>query len=537
MRQLNYPTLKLRELVNLRPGWWLLLILIFALPQTSPASEQLIFSYSFEPPSLRQQADQSWIAMPGLPSRGDPGEPILPVKSVNILLPPGHRVAEIEVTAPPAEILPGFFTLSHGQKQFPLSHPEDWQPTPRDEEIYSSSSSFPAQAHHLAGSWSLCGYSIAVINLYPVSYVPATGTISYYPRMEIHLRMTESPEALARTRHLLRSPEVMIQRITRLVVNPERLNSYRNLLPSRENLKGALVDTSEKYPYLIITDASLLSSFQPLAEFKTGRGQRARVITVQDITANYPGQDVPEQIRNFILDAYSGWETDFVLLGGDDEIIPHRGLYAEAFGYIDDDIPSDLYFGALDGSWNDDGDQLWGEPGEEDPFPEVSVGRAPVDSPEEVDHFVAKNIKYQQAPVMQQITEALMAGEQLFDNPVTWGGDYKDEIRFGAATNSCTTASFPPQFNVHTLYDRDLGFSWWGGILTNMINDGLHLINHVGHTSVDYALRMSADLVQNNLTNDGINSSFPIIYSQGCYAASFDNRTPGGQYLDDCVAE
>ena len=99
-----------------------------------------------------------------------------------------------------------------------------------------------------------------------------------------------------------------------------------------------------------------------------------------EINANYQG-DLQNRVRDFIKDAYLWWETEFVLLGGDDEYIPHRGFYAEVLPYVtDDDIPADLYYGALDGDWNDDGDSRWGEPEEADLIPEVSVGRATIGS-------------------------------------------------------------------------------------------------------------------------------------------------------------
>lgn len=375
------------------------------------------------------------------------------------------------------------------------------------------------------------------MNLYPVEYIPLTGSVSYFPTMELRLQMIESPEILSETQRMLRPPELMTQRLANLADNPQHIGGYRGLVLSPDSPKGALVDPSENYAYVIITNQNLAPTFQTLAEFKTQRGLRARVVTVEEISESYIGADLPEQIRNFILDAYTGWQTNYVLLGGDDEIIPHRGLYAQAFGYSDNDIPSDLYFSALDGNWNADGDQLWGEPGEADLFPELSVGRAPVDDQDETLQFVTKTIQYQQAPVLEQTTEALMSGEKLWDIPLTYGGDYKDEIRFGATTNSCTTAGFSPNFTVNTLYDRDLGSSWWGGVLANLMNDGLHLINHIGHTTVERALRLTADQVLGNLNNDGVSNSYFIIYSQGCYAASFDNRKPSGDYSDDCVAE
>ena len=513
-------------------------VLIFCLLTPATADEILSFSFSFDSPQIESRGDHYAVSMPGSPSMGNPGRPIVPLRTAYILLPPGQRLSHISVDTAPEVVLPGRFPLVWGQRQQPMSTPADTAPTPPDAAIYSSRDPFPRDTHRLVGVWSMRGRRIAVINLHPVRYIPAEGTLSYFPRLSVQLQTVPSADAFTETVQMIRTSPDGNRRLAALIENPEALGSYDALVGLKDMAGPAdpsLYD--EIYPLVIITDQSLVPDFQPLADFKTGRGLRTKVITTQEIASGYPGGDLPEQIRNCILEAYMTWQTEYVLLGGDDEVVPHRGLFAEAFGYTDDDIPSDLYYGALDGSWNQDGDDLWGEPGEDDLLVEVGIGRAPVDDHIEAQNFVEKLIRYEETPVLDQTVEALMAAEELFDNPLTWGGDYKDEIRYGSDSHGFVTQGCPSRFTVNTLYDRDLGYTWWGGILLNLMNEGTHLINHVGHTSVTRALRLSADQVFDDLTNDGIDHSYFLVYSQGCYAASFDNRNPGGAYLDDCVAE
>ena len=514
------------------------LLVLFLLSGAS-AGERLTVSFSFDRPVTESRDDLQAVSIAGLPSVGNPGEPVLPVETAFILLPPGRKLSHISVDTASKVILPGRYQLVWGQPQKPLSASRETPFSAPDEAIYSSSDPFPRHLYRTVGVWSLRGYPIAILNLHPIQYVPTEQTLSYFPRITIHLETEPSAESLTETTRMLRTSRDLEARLSTLIDNPEVLQSYAAIDQSADPAQshGLTRYEEEEYPLMIVTDQDLASAFQTLADHKSERGLRTKVITTQEIAAGYPGGDLPEQIRNCISEAYMTQQTDFVLLGGDDELIPHRGFCAEAFGYTDDDIPADLYYGALDGSWNDDGDDLWGEPGEEDLLAEVGIGRAPVDDISEAQHFINKVIRYEEWPVLEQTVEALMAGEELFDNPLTWGGDYKDEIKDGSGSHGFTTQGFPPHFSVNTLYDRDLGYTWWGGILRNLMNDGTHLINHAGHTSVTRALRMSADQVLDELTNDGIEQSYFLIYSQGCYAASFDNRNPGGTYGDDCVAE
>jgi len=131
----------------------------------------------------------------------------------------------------------------------------------------------------------------------------------------------------------------------------------------------------------------------------------------KDVSANFSSfNDTAAIMRNFIRFAHQKWGIEYVLLGGDVEIIPTRRLYVNLsdwntglIGEIPKEgwIPSDLYFGCLDGTWNDDFDKKFGEQKEysideeADFIAEVYIGRAPVDNKYEVTTFVKKVIQFE----------------------------------------------------------------------------------------------------------------------------------------------
>ncbi|MGF3554024.1 MAG: C25 family cysteine peptidase, partial [Thermoplasmatota archaeon] len=83
-------------------------------------------------------------------------------------------------------------------------------------------------------------------------------------------------------------------------------------------------------------------------------------------TTNPIFNDTQAKIRNFITRAYQLWGTEYVLIGGDNDIVPARYLWYwnhdnESDQY-NDSLPSDLYYSCLDGSYNADNDSYWGEP-------------------------------------------------------------------------------------------------------------------------------------------------------------------------------
>ncbi|RCV64269.1 hypothetical protein C5S53_09845 [Methanophagales archaeon] len=83
-----------------------------------------------------------------------------------------------------------------------------------------------------------------------------------------------------------------------------------------------------------------------------------------------------------------------------------------------------------------------------------------------------------------------MVGEYLGWFP--WGGDYKDEVKGGSDNWGYSTAGFPqPPFAVDTLYDRDYPGHYWPVYeLIYRLNNNANMVNHMGHASVDYCMKM-----------------------------------------------
>ncbi|MGC9308203.1 MAG: C25 family cysteine peptidase [Thermoplasmatota archaeon] len=311
---------------------------------------------------------------------------------------------------------------------------------------------------------------------------------------------------------------------------------------------GAPVGSTAHYDYVIITTDYLASytgsnSFYDLISSKIDKGLSATMVTVEDITSNSSFWDVnpvfndtQAQIRNFIRHAYLNWGTEYVLLGGDSDdgspVVPARDLYVESWsGGYTEYMPSDLYYACLDGNYNWDEDQRWGEPtdgdsgGDVDLMAEVYVGRAPVQSHQEVANFVMKTLWYENSS-HPYLRDVCMAGELLWSDP-TWGGDYMDELINGSCANGYCTVGVPGDlYNISTLYDRDWpgNNSWPKSEIIQYMNDGTHMINHLGHANSGYVMKM-----YNSDADALTNTEFFFAYSQGCIAGAFDDN--------DCIAE
>jgi hypothetical protein len=499
-------------------GVCLLVLFVSILANTAFASV-LTVEYSFPEPIITTADGLTRITMDGSWSVGDPGEPVLPRFGAKILLPPGEKISRVELIPGKITILDGQWSVEPGQKQYPLSFKDEVTPDLPSEKTYSSENKFPVKYFNEPNSGFYKGYHIATVAIHPVEYRPALGQISYIENCKLQVFTEPDFKSDSQTKAMISHSPATEKQLPGMIDNPEIIRDYDSI--NRTSSSRALNPT-DAYKYLIITSDAYSYYLDEFTDFQTNRGLKAGVFVKNWINSEYSGIDEQERIRNFIIDAYSVWDIEYVLLVGDSgpaDGIPHRGMYASAYGSTESNLPSDLYYGCLDGNWNDDNDSYWGEFGEADLYHEVGVGRAAVSSPTELQAWVTKQMRYQLNPVDSECSEALMCGELLWTDP-TWGADYKDEIRLGASTWGYTTEGLDSHMNVSTLYDKDS--TWNPNTLLDIMSGGLNIINHLGHCDYSYMMKFyNGDIPQ--LTNDGLNHSYNFVYSQGCMCGGFDH--------------
>ncbi len=513
---------------------------------------------TFPSPQINRVGEYHRISMKGSSTIGEPGEPVLPIKTVKVLIPFGQKVKGINIIPAQKIELSGTYNVEPGQRPVPLSYRGKVSKTLPDKRIYQSRNPFPGKLHTPKSVQNKRGYRILPVNLHPMEYIPQEKRLSYYKNMTIEVETIPVREITAPPlyRGLAKDERV----IGKIVNNPQDTKSYSRAIKTA--LDGGPLLSGGPYDYVIITNDTFKNysgtyDLQDLTQSKNNRGITTNIVTTEWIYANYSGTrpdggtDNQTKIRNFIFDANKpvvegGWATDYILLVGDGDgggsadgereaepIIPHRGFY----GYVssspptpaDNDIPADMYYACLDGTFDNDADGIYGESndgvdgGEIDLYAEVYVGRAPVDSTTELSNFVKKTLAYEDATT-DYLHTAYMVAEKLDSYP-TWGRDYKEEVRTGSinyyTTKGFTDCSFFSDLN--TLYDYDA--FWSKSTLTGYINNGLHVINHLGHANVNYDMKMyNADV--DALTN----TDYFFGYTQGCYCGAFDNRSTSSSY-------
>ncbi|MFH1100489.1 MAG: C25 family cysteine peptidase [Methanobacteriota archaeon] len=519
--------------------------------------ESFTLTFSFQTPNLTKKTqDQRYnqVTIPGLPNHGDLGKPVLPVKHVVLVLPFEKQMTHLEI-AYPQQFIKQYDTLFIESGQLPTpdtgwiqgNHTQCVEP---DKTVYSSEDPYPSQ---LSGNIRLqhCrGYTLVSVDLYPLQYLPGLRELHYYNEITVTVYTIESPSSSDWYRGCTLDKEY----VSGLVDNPEILDTY----PMRTQVN----DT--RYEYVIITSSAYQDVFERLLEWKSTRGLytpyrnlSCKLVSVEDIVRNttfwvngFWGDggdenhfnDTSCQIRNFIKMAYRNWSTTYVLLGGDAEepVIPHRGMYVYTMNqsfYSDYDIPCDMYYACLDGSWDADEDGIFGEtpwpyPGdppedfesgdngeEADFYAEISIGRAPVDSVAEANHFVNKTIAYEYTVTHDDsyVQKALMIGP-------------RSDSRTERGTSKDAVLGIIPHYTVTRVYTRDHTFNQTR-IFTEL-NQGTHIVSYSGHAN-NHGCEGVTVQTAHQLTN----TRYCLFYSGGCYSAAFDNRDFYGEYTTDALGE
>ncbi len=383
---------------------------------------------------LDAQRGYTRIALEGGRVVGTPGDPEIPVRVLSFVIPADMRVSGVRVSGVAPETLERRCTLYPVQSEVPTGEPAPAWVDPV-EAIYGSSDVYPAEECVVLGEGFLAGYRIATVAVHPLRWRPSTGELFLTRELSVEIDLEPAPDRpLTRGRITESADRLYREIVAGIVANPEDLDGVRGGV-NVEVVGGSFGFSPRHTPsldgspveYVIITSDELAPYFQPFADGKTARGIPTVIKTLSWIDANYPGgADQAERIRFFIQDAYESWGTAYVLLGGDTGVVPVRLAYTRYYGGAY--IPCDLYYTDLDGNWNWDGDERYGEayggdtaPGDSvDLYADVCLGRAPVSNIVEVGNFISKCEAYERTPVPHFTDRNLYLAEVLF--PYDWSG-------------------------------------------------------------------------------------------------------------------
>ncbi len=400
-----------------------LLVIVTALSvaaQSSPGADktrgELSQTFSFNTGDLRfsTEAGYDTVSIPGgYLDQNNPGLPAVPSVMVNVLLPDGAEVIDIQVSPSGRTQAAADILLKPVQPPRCVSETEPpvwYEPAAT---VYNGNNDFPSKRARLtSGTRKLRGWHFAEVELSPLVYVPADKKLYLTETIEVTVIYQQDKY---RTLSLRRENDRFARLVRKLVVNPELMDEPAALNQDGSKNVNAAVETLDEsgaldvnppgdgnVDYLIITQQSFMTAFQSLADHRAGFNcWDTEIISRETIETDYAGDDIQMKIRNCIIDYVDNYGTTFVVLGGDDTIIPDRDCIATSYNNNIYDMPTDMYYAGLDGTWdhwNNNG--VYGEVNvngnstqdEYDDYADVYVGRIPVRTPSQALDYISKVI-------------------------------------------------------------------------------------------------------------------------------------------------
>ncbi|MBN1953874.1 MAG: PKD domain-containing protein [Anaerolineae bacterium] len=416
------------------------------------------------------------------------GLPDLPVLRREVQVPFGAGVAVEVVSAEYTDYTLqelGFSTLYPLQAPVPkLPGAVENAPFVIDGDFYAGGAPYPNNPVSLGEEYVVRGHRVQPVEVWPVAYDPAAGTVRLYHAITFHLRLTGSD--MERT-------VALAERFASPAFEP-RLS--RQILNYNQGRPAARFGPQAQVGYLIITADAYYDAVHPLADLRSGRGFDVTLTRLSDI----PGSGSNSDIQAYIQDAYWSWPTppSYVLLVGDTNTIP-------GWDSVSAYEVTDLYYGCMDGG--------------DDWHPDIGRGRFPVRSAAQTTAMVDKYLAY-----------AYFTGEEPWlkkaafiascDDWQTAEGTHNYVIGNYTAPNGYS-GIFPnnPEPGGDKIYCVTYGGTTQN--IRNAANDGRWAIVYSGHGGTYSWAEGQIGFTQSDVNNLSDYGFYPFVGSHACNTGDF----------------
>jgi len=470
--------------------------------------------------SIESVAGFDRVVMSGSFSPSAPGHPDLPALTYNYLLPRGERLKDVVIIEAAWHELPGDFYLYPRQQDRLLFEDGDFiEPDP---EVYGMGGVYPRDVVVGIHSGSMRGYQIGQVALVPFRYFPRTGRLEVLTRLVLRLE-TEVCGVGVYPRRQTRLVQGMVDRLlSDMVVNRWSIddgavcpscyleeNPLDGLPTELPSLLGAPVD------FLIVTTDVQVVQYEEYARLRKLSGYNTAVRTMSWVREHYGGVDDAERVRNFIRDAVEHWGVLYVLLGGDVPEVPTRWVWMNPlYNQWPVHIVTDVYYSDLDGNWNFDADERFGEIEDSlDLYPDVYVGRLPTHNSIEVLSCKDKIDAYLYPVNSDDLGEVLFFTSDMGEN-----NDAYDMAKRLAE-------HLPAWLDTSYLNERPRDE------FEDSINAGFGVITGIGHGDINNMR------VRNNPRENATNFFFDSLSNTGRYAVMFVITCFTNPFQSDCLSE
>ncbi|MCD4708269.1 MAG: T9SS type A sorting domain-containing protein [Candidatus Sabulitectum sp.] len=392
------------------------------------------------------------------------GYPNLPAVSRCYVIPQGTSVTAVEIS--------GIRTVSLGNgflpapvKIFPLTGDIPQNPDYTDVIFEELGLSFPSSPVAGYKTGSKTGFRVGSYSFVPFVYNQMSGELLLIVSAEISLVYQSDPVAPV---YFLSEGQVELASagLAAFIDNQDMLEIWS---PSHRP------DADNDIEVMVIGYSEHSDQLSELAALHNTLGYTAGTATVQWIDSNCEGFDTQERIRNHLKNLYENNGLLFAVICGDHGNTTRLSMLTNYSGQMN--TTADLYYSDLDGTWDADGDHLYGELDDEiDYYSDIYAGRYPtgIEEGATLSVMIDKAVQYNTLPLMGEWRERVfLIGAVLF--PQYPGNDW----RFGSKHCDSIAEFIPDEWERVYFYEDTTGAH--PDYATLVFNEGFAFVEYVAH--------------------------------------------------------
>lgn len=396
---------------------------------------------------------------------------------------------------------------------------------------------YPMENVRYSGTHLVDGYKYITFLVSPFKYQAQRRQLDLLSDISLKIQLSPSKKSPQKAGRAMRD---IVQRI---VVNGDEMQALyeKPIVNYRNTFSRDIRSGNDPFDYLIITSESQKSAYQKLADWKTRKGVRTKVVTTEQIysflTENYyythDGHECGALVYKRLIEYFkNNYDIKYVLLGGDVEVIPT--LHADMdFGPTTAGCrtPCDLYFSCLNGDyatfeWNNNpSDGGWGTYLDYvDYHPQLILTRLSTNSLSDAMIQINRIIEYERGYNSERWNnKMLMVGNELFS---TYDGhsdaEYKDSMMWAYYIHpKWSSGNRFAFFDTFTHHPNGSNYNVTGEHFIDQLSQGYPFV-HIDSHGDTLNFRLENDTLWTYEISDFHNPFYSIITTSACTTNAFD---------------
>lgn len=455
----------------------------------------------------------------------DVSEPGLPIISVDVLIPEGNSFSGLTIATSKSLVREDVVMIANPRAQITM--------IPQKEVVIDipqyAKKIYPTVLGEYICTTRMDGYTILNFLVSPFEYDAASKKLYLNEKITLTINLKATNERIAT---YSKNRKDVSDIVKSLVINSEDVD-VRDISTQNVTINNSV----EKIEYLIVTSNALVPSFQSMARWKKVKGVPSKIISIEEIEAKYDGETTPIKIKNCLYDFYKNKGLKYVLLGGDDTIVPVERCKIETLVCKTDSMPADLFYACFGGSFNWDGNKngVYGEVDDKiGMIPSIYVTRLPIRTPVDVAAYSSKMLAYEKVPLKGNWgNNILMAGNILWDylTPTQTDSEGKGDALYDEYIKPYWNGTRKKFYDSYTDFEGGADYELNIANLQKQLSNGYNFFQMITH-GYQRAWKLETEKYHEYDAENLQSNGFTIITTTACQTNQFDDPK-----FEPCLSE